>query len=72
MPKARFFLNISADEIQKYYRGEAKTIVATTVGGKRIQFPANLVLPYVSHSGIVGSFILNYHNNGKAISLIKE
>jgi hypothetical protein len=72
MPSIRFSLSISADEIQKYYRGAACNIVTTSYDGRNVQFPANLALPYVTHSGIQGAFCLKYHNNGKAIALTKE
>jgi hypothetical protein len=69
MPSVTFFLSIDASELQKYYRGEVLSVLATTQQGIKVQFPANLILPYVSHNGIHGRFILDYQPDGKAISL---
>lgn len=69
MPNALFSLNIKASELEKYYRGQATSILVTALNGLKIRFPANLILPYVAHNGIHGRFILQYDDNGKAQSL---
>ncbi len=69
MPSVQFSLNIEASEIKKYYSGQAKNIIVTGSNGLKIQFPANLILPYVAHNGVSGNFILKYDGNGKAQSL---
>jgi len=69
MPSKRFSLKIEASEIERYYRGTVRSILVTTSDGLRVQFPANLVLPYVARSGVHGQFILSYDQNGKAQSL---
>jgi len=69
MPAAEFELNIKPSELQKYYRGDARSIIVTSTAGLNIQFPANLLLPYIAHQGITGRFVLRYDINGKALSL---
>lgn len=69
MPSVKFSLQIRASEIEKYYRGQAQSILVTAYSGIKIQFPANLILPYVAHDGVHGHFILTYDQHGKAISL---
>lgn len=69
MPRVTFTLSIDANQVQKYYRGEALSVLATTQNGVKVRFPANLILPHVTHDGIRGHFELNYQQNGKAISL---
>jgi len=69
MPSVQFSICIEADEIEKYYRGQARNVVVKATNGLKIQFPANLLLPYVSHSGVTGHFVLNYDDRGKAESL---
>ena len=69
MPEAKFNLIIEAAEIKKYYQGKAKNILVTASNGLKIQFPANLILPFVTHEGVSGNFILYYDLNGKAQSL---
>ncbi|MBV1908509.1 MAG: DUF2835 domain-containing protein [Kangiellaceae bacterium] len=72
MPLARFSINLNTSEVQKYYRGQAQNILVRSYEGLKVQFPANLILPYVSRSGVQGEFILEYDNNGKVISLIRK
>jgi len=69
MPTAQFPLAIEASDIERYYRGIARNILVTTTTGLKIQFPANLILPYVTRYGVHGQFLLSYDQNGKAQSL---
>jgi len=69
MPHATFHLNIEANEIKKYYQGRAHSIFVEASNGLKIQFPANLILPYVTREGVKGNFILEYQISGKAKSL---
>lgn len=71
MPKIDFNIKISATELEKYYAGTANIISVVANNGQRLQFPANLMLPHVSHSGISGHFVLDYSSDGKAKSLSK-
>ena len=69
MPQASFFINLNAQEVQKYYRGQAQSVIVKSNQGLKIQFPANLILPYIGHTGVYGQFVLEYQMNGKAVSL---
>lgn len=69
MPRVEFQLHIQSSEVEKYYKGLAKSIVVRATNGLRIQFPAGLILPYVTHSGVQGQFVLDYDDTGKAKSL---
>ncbi len=71
MPQIDFNIKISPSELEKYYAGTAKIISVVANNGQRLQFPANLILPYVSHSGVFGHFVLDYSSSGKANSLIR-
>jgi predicted flavoprotein YhiN len=71
MPQINFNIKISPSELEKYYAGTAKVISVVANNGQRLQFPANLMLPYVSHYGISGEFVLDYSSSGKARSLTK-
>ena len=71
MPQIEFNIKISPSELEKYYAGVAKVVSVIANSGQRLQFPANLMLPYVTHSGINGHFLLDYANDGKAKRLIK-
>ncbi len=69
MPSIDFSLNVRADEMEKYYRGTARNILVKASNGLKVQFPANLLLPYVSRDGVNGRFLLIYDDHGKAQSL---
>jgi len=69
MPSAQFSIRIEAEEMEKYYRGQALSVVVKATNGLKIQFPANLLLPYITHDGVKGLFELNYDLQGKAQSL---
>lgn len=71
MPKISFSLNIQTDELAKYYKGQAQSIFVRASNGQTLQFPASLVLPFVSHSGVSGEFSLSFDGKGKAIELTK-
>jgi hypothetical protein len=66
-----FDLKISAQEYLKYYRGEVKWVIVRSLCGKKVRFPANLLVNHVSHDGIEGRFVLHYLAGGKAIKLAK-
>lgn len=69
--EVRFRLRIPAHRYLAHYQGTARTVMAVTLDGKRVQFPARLLVPYVSREGVFGEFILRYDENNKAIGLEK-
>jgi uncharacterized protein DUF2835 len=71
MPHADFQLVIEASEIEKYYRGHVRNVIVRASNGLNIQFPANLLLPFVDRIGVSGSFRLRYDHNGKVIELLR-
>jgi hypothetical protein len=58
-------LTISADEYIKQYRHPAAVVTTNSRDGRRIKFPANILRPYVSHTGISGSFEIYFDTAGK-------
>jgi len=72
MLTAKFSIKIAPEEIKKYYQGSARNVVARASNGLKIQFPANLLLPYVAHNGVCGHFVLTYDENGKVESLLRQ
>lgn len=49
-------LNISSDELARYYRGEAGHIITRDENGRAIQFPAVAIRPFVTRDGVQGCF----------------
>ncbi|MEC8444153.1 MAG: DUF2835 domain-containing protein [Pseudomonadota bacterium] len=58
-------LNISADEYLRYYRGSARTVLATSVDGRNVRFPANVLQHAVTHDGVQGRFAIVFNDDGK-------
>lgn len=64
-------LDISTTEFQHYYAKNINTVIATSHDGRKIQFPANILQPFVSHVGIQGVFKVIVGNNSKFKSISK-
>lgn len=64
-------LNIPADEFQLLYQGVAKSVNARSLDGRRINFPANILRPFVSHAGVVGTFAIHFSEENRFLSLEK-
>jgi len=54
---------MTADEFMPYYEGKAQTIVATSIDGIRVQFPAMHMRKFMTMSGIRGVFCMETENN---------
>jgi hypothetical protein len=66
-----FTLNISATDYQAHYRGIAQVVVTQTEGGQSLQFPANELRQFVSHTGIQGRFEITFSRDNKLLDLRK-
>ncbi|MBT5292689.1 MAG: DUF2835 domain-containing protein [Cellvibrionales bacterium] len=62
-------LNIASEELLKLYRGSAREVVATSLDGQKIRFPAEALKPFVTHNGVQGQFTLLVDANNKLIDL---
>ena len=62
-------LSISADEYLKLYKGQARSVTAISVDGRTVRFPANILKPFVTRSGIAGIFSIRFNNDGKFQSI---
>lgn len=71
MPSSVFYLNISAQEYLRVYKGTARQVVVRGTDGLSLSFPAEHLRRFVSHDGVQGRFVLNYDGNNKFISLQK-
>jgi hypothetical protein len=58
-------LNISAEEYLSWYSGAARTVMATSVDGRSVRFPANILQPFVMRDGIRGQFCIFFNEEGK-------
>lgn len=58
-------LHISAAEYLRYYSGSASRVVATSIDGRTVQLPANILQKVVGHDGIHGRFAIIFSEAGK-------
>ena len=64
-------LDISTKEFQHYYANNVNSVIAMSDNGKKIQFPANILQEFVSHSGVQGQFKLTIDSDSKLKSIDK-
>jgi len=67
-------LNITADAYRQLYSGDARNVFAHDQEGRKIQFPASSLRPFVTHEGIRGTFIIRVddHNKLAAIRRVED
>lgn len=56
MPEYIFSVSVSAEEYMSYYSGHIKYVIVHDSYGRRVQLPANVFRPFVTHNGIHGRF----------------
>jgi hypothetical protein len=54
----RFRLNLSAEHYLRFYRGQASRVSVIAEDGRRIEFPAIALRPFVTALGVRGDFQL--------------
>jgi hypothetical protein len=62
-------LNIPAEKMIGYYRGEVKTVRARATNGQTIQFPASALQKFILPEGIRGPFRIEFDDNFKVVAL---
>jgi len=62
-------LALPAEELLKLYRGQARKVSALARDGRRIQFPAMALQPFVRREGVYGSFVVTVNADNKLISI---
>lgn len=60
-----FSIRMSPDTYLHYYRGTAKNIIVRAEDGRKIQFPAKALQPFIKKNGIHGRFRLIYDQQHK-------
>jgi len=55
-----FSLSISSESYLKYYQGTVNAVIVRAEDGRKIQFPAEALRPFIKPNGIKGRFRLVY------------
>lgn len=69
MKRFDFVLSISSQQYVQYYRGSVRQVLAQSTTGATVQFPAALLIPFVTSAGISGRFVLTCDENGTGAEL---
>ncbi|GJL50083.1 DUF2835 domain-containing protein [Candidatus Nitrospira salsa] len=69
MPKIRVSLNLPPHRFLAYYEGAVDEVVASASDGRKIRFPARVLRPFMTHHGVVGSFLITYDSKQKFVSI---
>ena len=69
----RLVLDIAlpADKLLAVYQGRANRILITSREGKSVSLPAHHFRPYLTSTGVFGTFEIEFSPEGKLISLRK-
>jgi len=64
-----FNLNISADEVLRYYKGVASIVSTRSIDGRTIRFPASRLRPFMTSNGVQGRFAITFDDDNKFIEM---
>ena len=67
----RFSLNLSPQQLLRYYQGSASAIQVTSHCGRLLRFPASRLRPFITRQGIEGTFLLAVDDQNRFLSLKK-
>jgi hypothetical protein len=65
MKRYEFHLRITAEKYLDYYRGAARHVIVRCTTGQTVQFPASLLVQFVTSDGIEGDFALICDDNNR-------
>ncbi|MBF0218879.1 MAG: DUF2835 domain-containing protein [Gammaproteobacteria bacterium] len=66
-----FYLNIDPERYLSYYRGEVSKVSVMSVDGRRVEFPASRLRPFVAAGGVSGLFALRFDENNRFLEMVK-
>ncbi len=67
----RFSLQLSSNEMARYYQGTARDISVRADNGQQLRFAARHLRPFLTTSGIQGHFLLTTDKNNQFHSITK-
>lgn len=69
MPSIVVDIALSANDYQSYYSGQIKQVVAQTVDGRTVRFPASILQKVLTHDGVYGRFVIEFSATGKFVAI---
>lgn len=58
-------IHLTAKQVEDYYRGQARYVVAEAADGRTVQLPINVLHKYILKDGIRGHFVVTTDENYK-------
>lgn len=65
MNKIIITLDLSKEAVLLYYKGQAQSVIATSLDGRKIKFPASILRQVIKPEGVNGMFEIEYDDKGK-------
>ncbi len=69
MSTLRIHVDIPEAELLRWYRGEARTLIARSDDGRRVALPVAVMRRFVTRQGLRGSFLLTLDHRDRFVSL---
>lgn len=64
-------VRIPADELLRFYAGQATEVLATALDGRTVRFPVRVLRPFVTEDGVAGTFQLRFDHNRKFVDITR-
>lgn len=71
MPSLDIVLDLSAEACLAHYEGRVEQVVARSLDGCRVAFPAEALRQVVAHDGVHGIFRLSFTADGRFRSIVR-
>ena len=62
-------ISLPAERLQAVYRAQANRVLVTSRDGRRINLPAHHLRRFMTHSGVHGTFELEFDDTGRLLAL---
>ncbi len=62
-------INLTTQQVENYYRGHARWVVVAAADGCTVQLPLSVLHPFISKTGIHGTFIVTTDQRHKFKSI---
>lgn len=62
-------LAIAPEEYQRWYQGAVQNVLAYTVDGRSVRFPAPILRRFITHDGIRGRFKITFDDQNRFQSI---
>ena len=62
-------LQLTSRQVEEYYRGRARHVVAEAADGRIIQLPIKVLHPFISKQGIQGDFLVTTDDENRFVKI---